>query len=230
MTQARKLAEEALALDPNYPEAYVRLGRTYLTEFQAGWAANPSAALRHSIESAQQALALDDTYPDTYHLLGSIYLFVKRHEDAKVAIAKALELSPNHSLAKANRGMILTYSGEPDGAIAELKEAMRLSPVYPDWFLSELGRAYFQNGRYEEAIDVLSRRLRHNPESGEALVLLAAAASAAGRKDEAKLALSKFLAPRPNYTLQQYSAGEFYKNPDDLQRVIDALRKAGLRE
>jgi adenylate cyclase len=228
--QARRLAEEAIALDPKYPEAYVRLGRTHLTDFHSGWVANSVVSLRRSIELAQQALSLDETYPDTYHLLGAIYLFVKRHDDARLAVGKALELSPNHSLAKANLGMILTYSGEPDAAIVQLREAMRLSPVYPDWFLSELGRAYFQAGRHVDAINALTQAVRRNPESGEALVLLAAAMGAAGRQNEARAALSKFLTPRPAYTIRQYSAGEFYKNPADLERVVSALHSAGLRE
>lgn len=228
--RARKLAEEAIALDPNYAEAYVRLARTYLADFHSGWATNRDAALRRSIELAQQALRLDDTYPDTYHLLSAIYLFVNRHEDAKLAIRKALDLSPNHSLAKANLGMVLTYSGEAEAAIPVLKEAMRQSPIYPDWFLSELARAYFQTGRYDEAVQVLERRLEHDPNSGEALILLAAAQSGAGRLSEAKAALTKFLEPRPAYTLRHYGSGEFYKNPDDLDRVLDALRQAGLPE
>jgi TolB-like protein/DNA-binding winged helix-turn-helix (wHTH) protein len=228
--QARKLAEEAIALDPNYPEAYVRLGRTHLTDFHAGWVGNPSESLGRSIELAQQALKLDDTYPDTYHLLSAIYLYLKRHDDARLTVAKALNLSPNHSLAKANLGMILTYAGEPEAAINVFKEAMRLSPIYPDWFLSELARAYFLLGRYEQAIEALQRRLQHDPNSGEALILLAASESAAGRLDNAKTALDKFLAPRPAYTLRHYASGEFFKNPEDLNRVLAALRKAGLPE
>lgn len=228
--EARKLAEEALALDPNYPEAYVRLGRTHLADFHAGWGPSRAASLKRSIELVQQALKLDDTYPDTYHLLSAIYLFVKRHDDAKLAIAKALDLSPNHSLAKANLGMILTYSGEAGAAIPVFKEAMRLSPIYPGWFLSELARAYFQTGRYDDAVGVLEKRLQREPGSGEALILLAAAHSAAGRTENAKAALEKFLEPRPAYTLEDYASGEFYKFPDDLNRVLDALRKAGLPE
>jgi TolB-like protein/DNA-binding winged helix-turn-helix (wHTH) protein len=228
--QARKLAEEAIALDPNYPEAYVRLGRTHLTDFHAGWVANPSASLGLSIELAQQALKLDDTYPDAYHLLSAIYLYLKRHDDARLAVAKALNLSPNHSLAKASLGMILTYAGEPGPAINVFKEAMRLSPIYPNWFLSELARAYFLIGSYEEAIKVLQERLQHDPHSGEALILLTASESAAGRPDNAKVALDKFLAPRPAYTLRHYASGEFFKNPGDLNRVLEALRNAGLPE
>ncbi len=228
--QARKLAEEAIALDPNYPEAYVRLGRTHLTDFHAGWVADRAASLRRSIELAQQALKLDDTYPDTYHLLSAIYLYLKRHDDARLAVAKALDLSPNHSLAKANLGMILTYAGEPEAAINVFNEALRLSPIPPGWFLSELARARFQAGRYDEAIEALQRRLQDEPNSGEALILLSAAQSAAGRLDQAKAALGKFLEPRPAYTLKHYANGEFYKNPEDLNRVLDALRRAGLPE
>ena len=226
--QARKLAEEALANDPGYPEAYVRLARTYLSDFQIGGGSNPAASLERSIELAQQALALDDSYPDTYILLSAIYLFLKRHDDAGLAISKALDLSPNHPLAKAHLGMILTYIGQPETAINVFKEAMRLSPIYPDWFLSELARAYFLTGRYDEAIDALQLRLQRDPNSGEALILLAASESAAGRLDDAKDALGKFLEPRPSYTLSHYARGEFYKSPDDLKLVLDALRKAGL--
>ena len=226
--RARRLAEEAIALDSNYPEAYVRLGRTHLVDFHSGWVADRTVSLRLSIELAQQALKLDANYPDTYHLLSAIYLYLKRHDDARLAISKALDLSPNHSLAKANLGMILTYAGEPEAAIGVFKEAMRLSPIYPGWFLSELARAYFQTGRYEDAIAALQRRLRDDPVSGEALILLAASESAAGRAEQAKPALDKFLELRPNYTLRHYASGEFYKKPEDLNRVLDALRKAGL--
>jgi tetratricopeptide (TPR) repeat protein len=228
--QARKLAEEAIALDPNYAEAYVRLGRTHLTDFHAGWVANPTTSLRRSIEVVQQALKLDATYPDSYHLLSAIYLYLKRHDDARLAVSKALDLSPNHALAKANLGMILTYAGEPDAAINVFNEALRLSPIPPGWFLSELARAYFQAGRYDEAIEALQRRLQHDPNSGEALILRAASESAAGRLDKAKAALDKFLAPRPAYTLRHYAGGEFFKNPEDLNRVLEALRRAGLPE
>jgi adenylate cyclase len=228
--RARRLAEEAIALDSSYPEAHVRLGRTHLIDFHSGWVADPAASLRLSIGHAQRALKLDANYPDTYHLLSAIYLYLKRHEDARLAAAKALDLSPNHSLAKAALGMALTYAGEPEAAIGVFKEAMRLSPIYPGWYLSELARAYFQTGRYDDAMAALQRRLRDEPNSGEALILLAASAGAAERMDQARAALQKFLEPRPNYTLRLYASGEFYKNAEDLNRVLDALRKAGLPE
>ena len=50
------------------------------------------------------------------------------------------------------------------------------------------------------------------------------------REEEAQAALAEFVKPRPYYTLKHYAQGEFYKNPGDLKRVLDGLRKAGLPE
>ena len=142
--QARKFAEQALALDPNYVEAYIRLARTYLTDAQTGWADNREDALSRCIELVQRALHLDANYPDTYNILGAIYLFIRDYDDAIAYTEKAISLNPNHSLAKASLGMILTYAGMPEKSVPLLQDAMRLSPYYPDWFLGELARAYFQ--------------------------------------------------------------------------------------
>jgi hypothetical protein len=42
--------------------------------------------------------------------------------------------------------------------------------------------------------------------------------------------LSAFLDDRPGYTLDSYAAGEFYRDRDDLERVLEALRAAGMPE
>jgi tetratricopeptide (TPR) repeat protein len=143
---------------------------------------------------------------------------------------KAIDLSPNNSGNIATLAFILNYSGAPEKAISLLGKAMRLSPYYPDWYLGELGRAYLLTEQYDEAIEALRQRLRRNPNSSEAHVLLAAAYGKLGRADEAQAALAEFLEPRPYYTLRHYAQGEFYKNPEDLDYVLDGLRKAGLPE
>ncbi len=228
--RARELAQKAIAVDPKYPDAYIRLARTHLIDFQAGWVADRAESLKRTVELVQQALKLDDAYPATYNILGSIHLFLRQHDRAIAYTEKAISLNPNHSLAKAHLAMILNYAGQPEKAIALLQNAMRLSPYYPDWFLGELGRAYFLTGRYDEAIKALKQRLRRNPNSSEAYVLLAAAYGASSREEEAQAALAEFVKPRPYYTLKHYAQGEFYKNPGDLKRVLDGLRKAGLPE
>ncbi len=107
---------------------------------------------------------------------------------------------------------------------------MRLSPYYPDWFLKELGRAYFQIGRFDEAVASLELRHRRSTTDADSQILLAASYAATGKGDEARTTLSAFLEKRPYYTVKHYSDGEFYRDPDHLKGVLDALRKAGLPE
>jgi adenylate cyclase len=228
--RARELAQKAVELDPDYVGAYIPLAWTHLLDAQAGWAESPAEAFKRAVELVQQALKLDDTNPDIYVILGIIHLNLSQHDRAIAYGEKAVALGPNLSGAAANLAMTLNYSGHPNRAIVLLNKAMRLSPYYPDWFLGELGRALYLTEQYDEAINALKQRLQRNPKSSEAHVLLAAAYGASGRHEEAETALAEFLKPRPYYTLKHYARGEFYKNPEDLKRVLEGLRKAGMPE
>jgi TolB-like protein/cytochrome c-type biogenesis protein CcmH/NrfG len=228
--RSRELAQKAIELDPKYSGAYTRLGWAHWLDAQAGWGKSRADSLKRAVEMAQVAVNLDNADPDNFALLGVIHLILRQHDQAITYMEKAIELVPNDSGKIALLAFVLNYSGAPEKAILLLAKAMRLSPYYDDWYLGELGRAYLLTGQYDEAIDALKQRLRRNPNSGEAHVLLAAVYGKLGRENKAQAALAEFLKPRPYYTLRHYAQGEFYKNPEDLGQVLDGLRKAGLQE
>jgi len=228
--KGKDLAQRAIDLDPKYPDAYIRLARAYLTEYQAGWVSDRGLAFKRSVELTKTALSLDSNYAVAYNVLGAISLYLGRHDDALAFARKAINLSPSYASAKASLGMNETYAGQPKNAIATVLSAMRLSPYYPDWFLKELGRAYFQAGEFDNAIASLEQHLQRNPDGGEAQILLAASHAALDRNDDARKIMRTFMDAHPNYTLKQYAEGEFYKNSDDLGQVLAALRKAGMPE
>ena len=60
--RARQMYERAIALDPQYAEAYAWLGWTYWTEWFFRWSADPQT-LQRAFALAQQAVALDDFLP-----------------------------------------------------------------------------------------------------------------------------------------------------------------------
>ena len=62
--QARQMFEKAIALDPQYAEAYAWLGWTYWLEWVLRWSADPQT-LERALALAQQALALDDSLPSS---------------------------------------------------------------------------------------------------------------------------------------------------------------------
>jgi tetratricopeptide (TPR) repeat protein len=80
-TQARQLFEKAIALDPQYAEAYAWLGWTYWVEWANNWSADPQT-LERAFELAQQALTLDDSLPVAHSRLGQVYALKQQYEQA----------------------------------------------------------------------------------------------------------------------------------------------------
>ena len=65
MRQARQMCEKAIALDPQYAEAYAALGGTYYLEWFFRWSQEPQT-LEQALALAQQAVALDESLPDAH--------------------------------------------------------------------------------------------------------------------------------------------------------------------
>jgi TolB-like protein len=81
--QARQMFEQALALDPQYAEAYVALGWTYYIEWTWRWTTDPQT-LERAWVLVRQALALDDSLPRAHSLLSVLYT---QHQQPDQAIA-----------------------------------------------------------------------------------------------------------------------------------------------
>jgi adenylate cyclase len=58
---ARQLAEQAIALDPEYPEAYAALGWTYWFDVMVRWGESPGESTRQAFELAQKCITLDES-------------------------------------------------------------------------------------------------------------------------------------------------------------------------
>jgi adenylate cyclase len=68
-----------------------------------------------------------------------------------------------------------------------------------------------------------------NPDYGPAYVNLTICYAYLGRQQEAEAELAKVLRLWPTYSLEIERQSMPYKNPADLERYLDGLRKAGLQ-
>jgi hypothetical protein len=50
------------------------------------------------------------------------------------------------------------------------------------------------------------------------------------RLEETQALVPEILKRRPNFSLKKYAKSLFYKDPAEIERMLDALRKAGLPE
>ena len=112
-------------------------------------------------------------------------------------------------------------------AIEVIKQAMRLNPVYPPYYLWNLGHAYLLTGRYKEAIETLKKTLARTPDFWPSHVLLAASYSAVGRIDEARAERAEVLRINPDFTLDSWRHKRPFKNPEELDCRFEKLRRAG---
>jgi len=226
--QARQIFEEAIALEPKNAGAYTCLGWTYLMEVWFGPSESPGKCMERAAELAQKALALDDTLDLPHSLLGNIYLMKRQYEKAVAEAKRAVALNPNGADAHAHLGMTLNYVGRREEAIALLNKAIRLNPIPPNWYSFTLGEAYFLAGQYEEAVAAYKRVLHRNPDDVRAHTGLAATYSLLGREEEARAAAAEVLRIEPKFSVEYLKTLPF-KNKADTERLIDALRKAGLK-
>jgi adenylate cyclase len=226
--QARQLAEEAIALDPKYPVAYRVIAWSHFNEIHGGWSKNPTKSFKRAVQVAQKAVELDDTQAGAHILLGMLNLYRRQYEKAIAAGERAVSISPNGAHYNAFFAVILRYAGRSEESIELTKKAMRLSPIYPAWFLASLGTAYRLTGQYDEAIVALRGCLERDPENVQSYIGLIIAYSQLNRMEEAQALVPEILKRRPNFALKKYAKALFYKDPAEIERILDALSKAGL--
>ena len=224
--QARKMFQKAVEIDPQYALAYSMLGQTHLMEWSLGWSQDAST-IELSFEMAQKALDIDYSLPEPHELLGNIYLWQKKHEQAIAELKKAVSLDPNNADWLAGLGGVLVWADRPEEAIKVIRQAMHLNPKYPPLYLWNLGHAYLLTARYEEAIEILKKTLTRNPDFWPSHILLAASYSALGRYDDARAEAAETLRINPDFTLESWRHKCPFKNPGELDRRFEKLRKAG---
>jgi adenylate cyclase len=227
---ARGLLQSASELDPNFAPAYAFLAGTHVIDYINQWTASPSQSLARGQEAATRAASLDEKYPPAHWALAGVNLWTRRHDEAIREAERSISLNPNYADGHNFLGLILHYVGRSEEALGCFDRAVALNPYFPDMWLHFQAQAAFQLGRYEMAIGVLKRRLIRNPDTDISRVLLAASYGQMGRLDEARAQWREALRVNPDYSLEHRRTVMPYKNPNDFERVVDGLRKAGLVE
>ena len=226
---ARRLSEEAIALDPDYAAAYATLGWTHAMDARIGWSESPKHSLVQAEKLAKKAVALDDKLPEASQLLGLLYLMKCQFEKSIAEYEKAVALNPNQADNHAQLGMSLVYACKPEEAIVSLKKAIRLNPIPQSYYFLKLGRAYRIKEQYEEALSSCKKALDQNPNDLFAYVDLAATYILMGHKEKARDAAAEVLKRHPNFSIKHFVEGIPFKKKSENERLINALRKAGLK-
>jgi adenylate cyclase len=226
---AKQLAEESITLDPMYSPAYYVMARTALQDYWQETGKSPKDSLEKSIELLQKAITLDDTNAEAHSLLGWIFSMTRQYDKAVTEGEKAVALNPNSADSHMYFGKVLTFAGRYEESIPELQTAIRLNPIPPNVYLYSLGISYTLTRQYDEAITWCEKAVRREPSSPWPRLFLAAVYSLAGRDEKARSEAAEVLRINPKFSLEKFAQSVTYKNQEDKERLIGALRKAGLK-
>lgn len=227
-TEARRLAEAAIVIDPGYAAAHALVAFTHVLDYVNAWSDDPEQALRTGRERAQQAVAMAEDQPDGHLALGMACMWGRELDRARAEAQRGLALSPNDVDHLRLMAHVQTFSGDPAGALETLDAVMRLDPHYPEVLLQFLADAHFSLGAYEQAMAAIEQRLARNPQSETAYALLASCQGHLGRPAESRQAWEQALRINPGFSIERRRRVLPFRNPDDFERRIEGLRKAGL--
>ena len=134
--------------------------------FQAG-------KLREALDHVQKSLELDSDNADAAYLGAIIHLAFCNPDEratdchfdqAERYAKKAIDANPDHRDAKNTLGVVLVHERRYDDAIAVLKPlANDILYVSPEKSWGNLGWAYLEKGKLDEAIDALRRSVAAQP-------------------------------------------------------------------
>ena len=226
--QARKILEEAIALDPEYSRLYTALAGTYSNDVWYGTTDSPEQSLARAFELAQKAISLDDTNSAAYGVLGWIYGMKRQYDEAIAECEKAVSLSPNSAEAFEWLGTILTWAGRAEEAVKYLEYATRLNPLPSTSTLNFLAVAYRDSGQYEKAIETSKKALKQQPSYQFPYIHMTISYIRLGREEEARTTAAELLKVNPKFSLERYAKVLPFPRPI-ADRIVEDLRKAGLK-
>ncbi len=228
--RARRHFDDAIKADPGFvlPVYYRALSR--YAEFFERWTDAPLAQVREEIRrEGELCISIDQCDPLGYVLVALSSMLVPDHARAIASLRTALEWDPSLPRAHSFMGQFLALGGDPARGIAEVEEAIRLSPRDPelDSFYSSLTLANFIGANYEAAVHWAEMSLRLKPTGWVNYTAIASANALLGRHAEAELAAKKLLAEKPDFSIEQSRWVLVGAQPADYERFKQGLIRAG---
>jgi adenylate cyclase len=225
--EAEASFDRAMELDPRFAAAYAWKACT-LGQARVFGYCDPAPKLSEIARLIEAAARLDESDTECHRIMCRLALLDGLFAKSEYHLERAMAQNPNDPRLVAQRGINLTYQGDPVAAIPWIERAMRLDPFSAHHYYLDLVQALFMAGRAAEAIGVLEPI---EPHRFDHYALLAACRSAVGDTLAAQEAGRRALAMRPVFTIRSYLESWFaWKRPEDKARLRDALQDSGLPE
>jgi len=230
LAEARILFERAIELVPSGEFGASDLAFTHSLEAYYSWTDSREQSMQAMMRYARQAVAADDHDAWAHTTLGLANLFALQWDEALAALDHAISLYPNFAPALGMKCLVLSCTGESNGALESFDRAVRLSPhdsLTPMWLMGKFW-AYWAPGNYAEALVTAAEFLRLAPDNPTARRQLAACYSITGEMETARRLVQEYLQLEPDHSAVNIRGRLPARDPATVELFIDALCNAGL--
>lgn len=231
--QSGEFLRRAIALDPAYAQAQAYLAWWLNIAAGEGRSSDPDGDAKLALRASAIAVECDPGDAFCLAVAGHIQAFLDKNLDAAVDLFdRALAANENSAFAWGVSASTYCFLGRGDDAMDRLRNARRLSPFDPlnFWFLTVAGIAEFVSGRYDQAIGWLYKAQRFNGRFSACHRTLTACLALSGEVEAAKVASNSLLLIEPSFRVSQFITRYPLRRKDDLNRLAEGLRLAGLPE
>jgi tetratricopeptide (TPR) repeat protein len=227
---ARLEYQKALELDPKHARSYGAIAYSLAQDYRRGWSDNPVESIDRALLMALKAVELGKDIPQTHWALGYVHLMRREYEEARKSVEQAIRIAPNYADGYGLLALINNSLGQPERALENIQAGMRLNPFYTWDYPYNQGRAYYQLGRYEEAVAILEQAQTRNENAEPIKLWLVASYIRNGQPDDAEWAAEELLILNPAATLSHTAKTIPIPDPHQRSAFIDDLRQAGIPE
>jgi adenylate cyclase len=225
---AREILARAVEITPGFAAAHARIAFTHVIDYANGWAEDRENSLRVGLELARRAVEMDEGEPQSHFSLSVALLWSREHTPALAEALRCIELEPNSAEGYLVGAHVYIFGGDATEAIEMIDTYMTLDPMFPDILLHFLAEAHISLRQFDQAVDILKRRLEKAPESATSSTLLAACYGHLGKLEESRAAWANTQRINPEFSLERRRRVLPFKDPADFELRIEGLRMAGI--
>jgi tetratricopeptide (TPR) repeat protein/SAM-dependent methyltransferase len=249
LEEAAGYYQQAISCNPDYSEAYARLGfisrlqgnlKEAVALFRKAALIDPNVAEAHlylatalmdmgqnaeAEPSFRRTLELNPDSAEAHNALGILQRKSGRRPEAEANYRRALTLNPDFVVAHNNLGNLLLEMGRLPEAEASYRRALELKPDYAEAHFN-LGNLLEENHRLPDAEASFRRAIDIKPDFVEAHYNLGIALYDLGRLDEAEASFRKVLQFKPDYTLALDSLASLLNERGDSKMALSTIRQS----
>jgi len=207
--------KQAIALKPDYADAYNNLGNVLRDRGQIG----------DAVASFHKALEINPEYAAAHYNLGNALRVLRRFEEAAASYRSALAFKLDLAEVHNNLGITLRDLGQPADAVASYRRALSLAPNYAEAH-SNLGVALRDLRQLDESIASSRRALALNPGYADAHYNLGVSLANLGQLGDAVTSYRQALAIKPGFPEAHNNLGNALADQGQLDEAIACYRQA----